>query len=168
MSKLIPDYVFNSIYDITPALLARHGVRGVLIDLDGTMASQKAALPPDTLAPFLRGLRNSGLAVLVFSNNHSKRVERFCESLGFPCISSARKPLRGGFRRAAQTLGLKMDELAMIGDQIFTDVLGGNLAGALTCYVETIDRSHLWVRLRYRLEHRFISRGKKEMEGRNE
>ena len=45
MSKLIPDYVFDSIYDITPALLEQHGVRGVLIDLDGTMASHKAALP---------------------------------------------------------------------------------------------------------------------------
>ena len=49
MSKLIPDYVFDSIYDITPEVLTAHGVRGVLVDLDGTMASHKAALPPDTL-----------------------------------------------------------------------------------------------------------------------
>lgn len=46
MSKLIPDYVFDSIYDITPEMLTAHGVRGVLVDLDGTMASHKAALPP--------------------------------------------------------------------------------------------------------------------------
>ncbi|WNX85575.1 hypothetical protein RWV98_04675 [Agathobaculum sp. NTUH-O15-33] len=52
MSLLIPDYVFDSIYEITPALLAASGVRGVLFDLDGTIASHKAALPPEALAPF--------------------------------------------------------------------------------------------------------------------
>ena len=51
MSKLIPDYVFDSIYDITPEVLTAHGVRGVLVDLDGTMASHKAALPPARADP---------------------------------------------------------------------------------------------------------------------
>lgn len=74
MSKLIPDYVFDSIYDITPEVLTAHGVRGVLVDLDGTMASHKAALPPDTLYTFVDRLKNAGIAVLVFSNNHPERV----------------------------------------------------------------------------------------------
>ena len=74
MSKLIPDYVFDSIYDITPEVLTAHGVRGVLVDLDGTMASHKAALPPDTLHTFVDRLKNAGIAVLVFSNNHPERV----------------------------------------------------------------------------------------------
>ena len=59
MSKLIPDYVFDSIYDITPELLEKHGVRGVLIDLDGTMASHKAALPPEKLSPFVHTLSSA-------------------------------------------------------------------------------------------------------------
>lgn len=79
MSKLIPDYVFDSIYDITPEVLTAHGVRGVLVDLDGTMASHKAALPPDTLHTFVDRLKNAGIAVLVFSNNHPERVGKFCE-----------------------------------------------------------------------------------------
>ena len=82
MSKLIPDYVFDSIYDITPEVLTAHGVRGVLVDLDGTMASHKAALPPDTLHTFVDRLKNAGIAVLVFSNNHPERVGKFCEPLG--------------------------------------------------------------------------------------
>ena len=64
MSKLIPDYVFDSIYDITPEVLTAHGVRGVLVDLDGTMASHKAALPPDTLHTFVDRLKDAGIAVL--------------------------------------------------------------------------------------------------------
>ena len=77
MSKLIPDYVFDSIYDITPEVLTAHGVRGVLVDLDGTMASHKAALPPDTLHTFVDRLKDAGIAVLVFSNNHPERVGKF-------------------------------------------------------------------------------------------
>ena len=113
MSKLIPDYVFDSIYDITPEVLTAHGVRGVLVDLDGTMASHKAALPPDT-----------------------------------------------------NRLGLSMREIAVIGDQIFTDVFGGNRAGALTCYVETLDRRFFWINVRYQLERGFIARGRRRMEAR--
>ena len=64
MSKLIPDYVFDSIYDITPEVLTAHGVRGVLVDLDGTMASHKAALPPDTLHTFVDRLKDAGIKVM--------------------------------------------------------------------------------------------------------
>ena len=132
MSKLIPDYVFDSIYDITPEVLTAHGVRGVLVDLDGTMASHKAALPPETLYTFVDRLKNAGIAVLVFSNNHPERVGKFCEPLGVGYISHAGKPFSRGFRKAANRLGLSMREIAVIGDQIFTDVFGGNRAGALT------------------------------------
>ncbi len=91
MSKLIPDYVFDSIYDITPEVLTAHGVRGVLVDLDGTMASHKAALPPETLYTFVDRLKNAGIAVLVFSNNHPERVGKFCEPLGVGYIQPCRK-----------------------------------------------------------------------------
>ena len=96
MSKLIPDYVFDSIYDITPEVLTAHGVHGVLVDLDGTMASHKAALPPDTLHTFVDRLKNAGIAVLVFSNNHPERVGKFCE-LYQPCRKAvfARLPQGG-------------------------------------------------------------------------
>lgn len=166
MSKLIPDYVFDSIYDITPEVLTAHGVRGVLVDLDGTMASHKAALPPDTLHLFVDRLKDAGIAVLVFSNNHPERVGKFCEPLGVGYISHAGKPFSRGFRKAANRLGLSMREIAVIGDQIFTDVFGGNRAGALTCYVETLDRRFFWINVRYQLERGFIARGRRRMEAR--
>lgn len=166
MSNLIPDYVFDSIYDITPALLRKNGVRGVLIDLDGTMASHKAALPPETLVPFVRGLQEAGLRLLVFSNNRAARVGRFCEALGVDWMCRAHKPFAGGFRRAAERLCLPPEGLAVVGDQIFTDVFGGNRAGALTCYVQTLDRRFFWVNVRYQLERGFIARGRQKMEER--
>ena len=166
MSKLIPDYVFESIYDITPALLEKHGVRAILIDLDGTMASHKTALPPETLLPFVRGMQQAGITVLVFSNNNPNRVSRFCAPLGVDFISRARKPFAKGYRAAEEKLGLPASQMAVIGDQSFTDVFGGNRAGALTCYVETLDRRFFWVNVRYQLERGFIASGRRRMEAR--
>ena len=91
MSKLIPDYVFDSIYDITPEVLTAHGVRGVLVDLDGTMASHKAALPPDTLYTFVDRLKNAGIAVLVFSNNHPERAISAMPESRFRAASTRRQ-----------------------------------------------------------------------------
>ena len=81
-------------------------------------------------------------------------------------ISHAGKPFSRGFRKAANRLGLSMREIAVIGDQIFTDVFGGNRAGALTCYVETLDRRFFWINVRYQLERGFIARGRRRMEAR--
>lgn len=162
MKSLIPDYVFDSIYDISPSWLYQKGIRGVLIDLDGTLASRKAPLPPDTVNRFLEAMRQAGILVLVFSNNFESRVRTFCYALGVPYISRARKPFRKGFQRAAKRLGLLPSQIAVIGDQIFTDVFGGNRAGALTCYVETLDRRYFWIRARYRMERSFIRHGQKQ------
>jgi len=163
MKKLIPDYVFQSIYEITPEFLLNHGVRGVLIDLDGTLASSKTKSPlnPKALSGFLGRLKGSGLKVLVFSNNHKRRVSMFCHQLDIEFISRAVKPLLFGFRRASKKLGIPSEQIAIIGDQIFTDVLGGNRAGALTCYVSTLDQRSAWVNIRCRLERGFVERGKK-------
>lgn len=168
MSKLIPDYVFDSIYDITPAFLQQHGIRGVLIDLDGTMASHKTALPSGALAPFLRALQQNGVRVLVFSNNREARVRKFCEAMDIAFISRAGKPFQSGFRRAAAQLELPLSQIAVVGDQIFTDVFGGNRAGALTCYVETLDRRYFWVNVRYQIERGFIRRGRQRKEADHE
>lgn len=166
MSKLIPDYVFDSIYDITPEILTSHGIRAVLVDLDGTMASHKAVLPPENLHTFVDRLQNAGITVLVFSNNNPSRVGKFCEALGVDFISRARKPFAKGYRMAEKKLGLPVSQMAVIGDQIFTDVFGGHRAGALTCYVETLDRRFFWINVRYQLERGFIARGRRRMEAR--
>lgn len=167
MTNLIPSYVFDSIYDITPALLRENGACGMLIDLDGTMASRHAETPPETLRPFLHAFLDAGIEVLVLSNNNERRVRIFCEGLGVPWLSRAGKPFRGGFRRGAAVLGVPISECAVVGDQIYTDTIGGNRAGAaMTCYVRSLDLKDFWIRLRYLFERGFIASGKKRMEER--
>ena len=79
-------------------------------------------------------------------------------------MSRATKPLSRGFKKGAEILDLPMNQIAVIGDQIFTDVLGGNRLGALTCQVKSIDIGEFWIGVRYRLESGFIKRGRKKMQ----
>lgn len=167
VNPFIPHYVFDSIYDITPELLQKDGVRGILIDLDGTMASRHDAKPAPTVAPFLKRFLDAGMKVAVLSNNNEDRVRVFCEDLGVPYLHRAFKPARRGFARGAQALGLPLSQCAVIGDQVYTDTFGGNLAGvAATCYVHSYDAKDFFINLRYQFEKGFIARGKKRMEER--
>ncbi len=166
-NQFIPTYVFSSIYEITPALMLQNGVRGILIDLDGTMASRHAPKPSEQVGPFLQSFVQAGIAVLVLSNNKAERVQLFCEELGVPHLHRAYKPSKDGFLRGAKQLGLPIGQCAVIGDQIYTDTFGGNRAGAaMTCYVNSIDHRDFIIHLRYQLERGFIAYGKKQMETR--
>ncbi len=162
---LIPDFVFDSIYEITPEFFREHGLRGMLVDLDGTMASSRTPLPPETVRPWLDGLQAAGIRVLVLSNNKESRVKRFCEPLAVPYLYRAVKPLGIGFRRGARALGLPMEQIAVVGDQIYTDTFGGNRAGAVTCFIRSINRGDFWIGVRHQLEKPFIRLGKRKAFG---
>lgn len=158
---LIPDYIFDSILEITPAFLAQQGVRGVLVDIDGTAASHHAPLPTDALRAWVENLQKAEVSVLFLSNNRAERVQRFAEAVGVPWLSRACKPLLGGFRRGLERLGLLAQAVAVIGDQVYTDTLGGNRLGLKTCLVRSIDRHEPFIRLRWLFERPFAARAKK-------
>ena len=164
LQVLTPDCVFDTIFEVTPEFLRQRGIRGALIDIDGTVSSHRAALPEERLRVYVKSLQDAGIRTLFLSNNKAERVRTFSEALGVPWISRAVKPLARGFRQGAARLGLPLCEIAVIGDQIFTDVLGGNRLGALTCQVQSIDRGEFWIGVRCRLERGFIERGRRKME----
>ncbi len=161
---LTPDCVFETIFEITPAFLQKRGIRGALIDIDGTASSHRMRLPSEELCAYVDSLQKAGIKVLFLSNNKAARVRAFSGPMGVRWVSRATKPLSRGFRMGAEQLGLPMHEIAVIGDQIFTDVLGGNRMGALTCQVQSIDRGEFWIGVRCRLEKSFIERGRQKMQ----
>lgn len=166
-NPFLPRFVFDTIYEITPALLLSCGARGVLIDLDGTMASRHDAKPAPEVRPFLQEFIKQGMKVLVLSNNNENRVRIFCEDLGVPFVHRAGKPMKQAFLKGAQALSLPVSACAVIGDQVYTDTFGGNRAGAAaTCYVYSRDAKDFWINVRYQFEKGFIARGKKQMEER--
>lgn len=159
-----PDCVFDTIFDITPEFLKKRGIRGALIDIDGTVSSHRVKLPTEALCAYVESLQRAGIKVVFLSNNKKARVGMFSDPMGVAWVSRATKPLTRGFRKGADKLGLPMHEVAVIGDQIFTDVLGGNRMGALTCQVQSIDRGEFWIGVRCRLEKGFIERGRRKMQ----
>ncbi|MCC7494228.1 MAG: YqeG family HAD IIIA-type phosphatase [Fimbriimonadaceae bacterium] len=138
---LAPGRFCGSIFEITPALLAELGVRGVLLDVDNTLVPRKCyELPPEVRA-WVGELQAAGICLAILSNSqHARRIARMLEPVNVPSICLARKPCRGGFRRALRQLDLRPDEAVMVGDQVLTDILGGNLAGLQTIYVEPLSR----------------------------
>jgi hypothetical protein len=139
-----PHEIYDDVTAITPAELRRLGVRGLLLDIDGTLARTKDPAPSEAVSRWLGLMRRSGVALYVLSNNKSPaRTERFAQMIGCSWRHRSRKPARRGFLAAAEELGLRPEELAIVGDQIWTDVLGGLRCNMKTLMVQSTD-TYLW------------------------
>jgi HAD superfamily phosphatase (TIGR01668 family) len=156
---LKPDFYFRDIYAIRPAFLQDHGVRGVILDIDNTLVYYGVFHPTQRNTEWLEALRKAGIAAVFVSNGNEERVVKYNGSFGYPFFFKSGKPLRRGFLKAAQVLGLQPSEIAVIGDQIFTDVWGGNRCGMITCLTDPIQPEP-WLRFRIKraLERPIVKR----------
>ena len=125
--------------DITPDFLRGMGVRAVLLDVDNTIAGYASHEPLPGAVEWARGLEKAGLRVVIVSNNYKKRVGPFAERFGLPFISFAIKPLPFGYWKARRMLRLPCRDCVIIGDQIFTDIVGANLCGMRSVLLEPIE-----------------------------
>ena len=160
MSRFIADHVCPRAVDLSPALLADLGVSLLMADLDNTLIPYTMSLPTDELHAWRDSLADHGVTLFVTSNNrHPDRVINFCRALDVPYITRARKPRREGFDRVLDIMGVTPDRAVMIGDQIFTDVLGAHRAGIRAVLVRPITLKRYPLRaLRYVLEGPFRRR----------
>ncbi|MCU6709550.1 YqeG family HAD IIIA-type phosphatase [Paenibacillus sp. J5C_2022] len=138
LEKLLPNMRVNSVYDIDLEELGARGVKGIITDLDNTLVGAKEPLATPELVKWLDKVKAAGFRVVILSNNNSLRVSSFAAPLQVPFLHKARKPIAKSFRRALNMLGLKAEETVMIGDQMLTDVLGGNRMGLYTILVTPI------------------------------
>jgi HAD superfamily phosphatase (TIGR01668 family) len=129
----------RSVHDVDPLSLRGRGIRGLVLDLDNTLVRWNAPSPDAALLAWLDRVRGAGLSPCVVSNGRLPRVDAFCRRTELPGIAQARKPGRAAFRRALDVLRTQPAETAVIGDQVFTDVFGGNRAGLFTILVRPID-----------------------------
>lgn len=137
--SLTAHWAGQSILDIDPAALARRGIRLLLADLDNTLVPYGVPEPTEQVRAWTAALAEQGVTLFVLSNNrHPDRPGRFSRSLGVPFIGHAGKPKPGSFYRAMEQMGCTAAQTAIVGDQIFTDILGGRNAGVFTLLVEPI------------------------------
>ena len=140
--------------------LVAGGVRLVLLDRDNTCVPRDAATAPAEVAAWLDRARAAGLALCLVSNNfHTSQVSRSARELGVDFVDHAMKPAPFALRRAMRRFSARPDETVMIGDQVFTDVAAGNLAGVRTVLVRPQSRSDLWYTHVFRVFERLALRG---------
>jgi HAD superfamily phosphatase (TIGR01668 family) len=141
MKYLLPDWHVEHVTELTPTRLLAAGVRGLLLDVDGTLKPHYATqLDDDTLA-WLLDCRDAGMQIAFLSNGKGTRIRPLADGLNLPVFTSSCKPLPFACRRAVAQLGLPSSEVLMVGDQLFTDVLAGRLAGTRTAYVQPLSPS---------------------------
>jgi HAD superfamily phosphatase (TIGR01668 family) len=112
--------------------LALAGVRGIVVDLDNTVCEYRRPELAPGVAEWVRAARDRGFALVLVSNNFTERVASVGAQLAIPVVPNALKPLPFAFWRALKLLGTPRRATVVIGDQLFTDVLGAKLLGLRT------------------------------------
>ena len=140
---LSPDLYLNQVRDIDLDALRAQGVDTLLMDLDNTLLPRDSSIVPDEIATWAASLPGRGFRVCLVSNNWHERVHEVAEELGFKLVAKAVKPLPFAFWRALKLMGVRRRQCAVVGDQMFTDVLGGKLLGIKTIMVLPLSQSDL-------------------------
>lgn len=136
LTLLAPKLSVNTLYDLNILQLKQQGILGIVFDLDNTIIPWGSPdLCPEVLV-WIKNLTHEGFKLCLVSNNGKGRVRQIAAQCDIPFIARALKPSRNGFRKAATVMELTPDRVAVIGDQLFTDILGGNRLGMYTIWVK--------------------------------
>ena len=135
---LTPHYRISSVLELTPQRLSGLGLESLLLDADCTLKRYRSEECAAGVAEWLAQLRQAGFGLCLVSNGLAQRIGRFAEPLGLPFAAKALKPLPVGCRRAMRKMGFHRHSTAMVGDQLFADIVAGRLAGVTTFLVDPI------------------------------
>ncbi|QUH20668.1 YqeG family HAD IIIA-type phosphatase [Alkaliphilus sp. B6464] len=144
VNLLTPDLYVESVLKLNLEKLKQKNIKGLIIDIDNTLVSWEIKYASEKTKEWLLNLEKEGFKVCLVSNNTEDRVVTFNEELKLPAIHRASKPRVGAFKRAMEVMGTKIENTAVIGDQIFTDVLGGNRMRLFTVLVVPIEGKEFW------------------------
>ena len=146
-----PNVKLDKVTDISLSVLQKYNINALILDVDNTLSTHHGQVLTEGLEDWLDLMRENGIKMTVLSNSKSKRLEPFAKKINLDYISLGMKPLPFGYWRAIKRLGSKRRNTAIVGDQIFTDVVGGNLAGVKTILLTPIK---LETSLRFRIKRR--------------
>ena len=150
---LKPHIKLDRITEITPDALKKRNIKALILDVDNTLSTHHGTKIVEGFEEWKKKMSDSGIKLMVLSNSLKHRIEPFSKKIKLPFISSGLKPLPMGFLRAVKKLGVKRKNAAIVGDQIFTDVLGGNISGVKTILLTPIKpEKQLRFRFKRKLE----------------
>lgn len=157
LRKFCPNQHVESLEDIDLDALISKGIKALAVDVDNTLVAwDKDELGPASKA-WVKKAQSLGLQICIVSNGKSERVARLAGELGVPGFAKAIKPRKKGFLQALELLGTRPEETAAVGDQIFTDVLGGNRTGLYTIWMTPLsDKELVTTKLVRKVERRIV------------
>ena len=155
-----PHRMADSVLEIQADQLKARGIEGVILDLDNTLVRWAREELTDEILAWIESLRQADIKFCLLSNSVlSRRVERVAEIFRCPNIRKAQKPRADGFHRAMKTMSTTPSTTAIIGDQMFTDILGGNRVGIYTIMVKPMSKGEfVYTRYVSRPPERFLLR----------
>lgn len=139
MDIFLPDIFIEDVYKIDIQMLKEKNIKGLILDVDNTLVAQYIKDPDEKLIKWVNNNKDNNIKMCIVSNGSPKRVKEFNKELNLPIISKAKKPLKKGFLKALEIMELKEDQVAVVGDQLLTDVWGGNRLNMFTILVKRID-----------------------------
>jgi HAD superfamily phosphatase (TIGR01668 family) len=135
---LTPHHRVASVLELTPERLRSMVLQNLLLDADGTLKRYRSDECAPGVAQWLDELRQAGFGLCLVSNGLGERIGRFAAGLELPFVAKAMKPLPAGCRRALRKMGFQKETTAIVGDQVFADIMAGRLAGLTTILVDSI------------------------------
>lgn len=158
MFRIVTPHIrVENVCELTPMLLQDLRLRALLLDVDCTLTRYRRTDVAPAVAAWIEELRTAGIGLCLVSNGMGVRIRRFAERLGLPCVAKAMKPMPWGVWSALRKLHSAANETAIVGDQVFADVLAGRLAGIRSILVRPIHpEEEPWFTRLKRLPERLV------------
>ena len=153
---LLPTVLTDELTDLTLEFFHQRGIKLLMLDFDNTIVPYTTNTPTPKMQAWLEMMASSDIAVCVVSNSKRDRVKIFCQKYGIPVITHAKKPFSKGILECLAKFEMPAHQAAIVGDQIYTDTLGGNCVGLTTILVKAIDNHNFWLKARHVLEKPWI------------
>ncbi len=163
--KLYPNAYLKNVKEITIDFLNKNSIKALILDVDNTLIDFNKKML-DGVEEWCKNLKKQGIKLFIVSNSNKKtKVEMVAKKLELPYIHFATKPFKRGFKKAAKMLQEKNENIAVVGDQIFTDVIGANRCKMFSILVEPIEKKDLLVtKIKRPLENYIIKKYQKSLE----
>ncbi len=163
LQKLCPRVQAQSVLELDLDELKKVGIRGIIFDLDNTLVEWKQDDLSPEIIQLVSRFKQSGFKMCILSNALEHRVEAVASLLEIPYVSRAVKPRKFPFRKALKLMETEPDETAVVGDQLFTDILGGNRMELYTIWTPPLsDTEFISTRAVRQLERLVIKRFRKK------
>ena len=141
---IYPNSYFKKIQEITIEFLQKNKIKALILDMDNTLIDYKKNMPKE-IEKWAKELKGQGVKMHILSNTNRKaKVERVAKTLQLNYEYFGMKPLKIGFNKVRKILNEDSSRIAVVGDQIFTDIIGGNRAGMFTILLEPISKKEYW------------------------